>query len=63
MQNTEPEPEEEPQTPPTHRRRKEGVQYKLRVVDGGQLVLVEERPRGHWLEEWARSIHFNGWGL
>ncbi len=49
----------------TQKRREEGVQYKLRVVEGtgGMLELVEEQPPRHWFEEWTRVMHLTGWGI
>ena len=47
------------------RRRKQGKEYKLRVIhgSGGMLELVEVEPRRHWLHEWARIGEISGWGL
>ncbi len=49
----------------THTRRKDGVQYKLRVVDGtgGMLELVEVPPPRTWFEEWTRVMHITGWSI
>ena len=40
------------------KRRKPGVEYRLRVIKGsdGMLELVEVRPPRHWLDEWARIM-------
>ena len=49
-----------------HRPRQDGVQYKLRVIEGsgGLLELVEEQPRNRsWFHDWARAMQFSGWGL
>ena len=48
-----------------HRRRQDGVQYKLRVISGsgGMLELVEEEPPRHWFHEWSRIMQLTGWGL
>jgi hypothetical protein len=46
-----------------HRRRKQGVEYKLRVIhgSGGMLELVEEEKPRHWFAEWARIMQLTGW--
>ena len=49
-----------------HRRRQDGVQYKLRVIEGsgGLLELVEEPPKSrHWFIEWARLMQLANWTL
>ena len=51
-----------------HQRRKDGVRYKLRVIEqsGGMLELVEEAPKEPWFVEWARVMHAmqrSGWGI
>ncbi len=49
-----------------HRRRQDGVQYKLRVIEGsgGLLELVEEQPPSRpWFLEWARLMQFANWTL
>ena len=51
-----------------HRRRKDGVEYKLRVIEGssGLLELVEEPPKQSWFQEWARIMYLmqrSGWGI
>ena len=49
-----------------HRQRQEGVEYKLRVIEGsgGLLELVEQEPRQRsWFHDWARAMQFSGWGL
>ncbi len=47
------------------RRRKEGVDYKLRVIphSGGMLELVEVEPRPNPFLEWARVMQLTGWSL
>ena len=48
-----------------HRQRQDGVEYKLRVIEGsgGLLELVEHQPRRSWFHDWARAMQFSGWGL
>lgn len=49
-----------------HRQRQQGVEYKLRVIEGsgGLLELVEQQPRRRsWFHDWARAMQFSGWGL
>ena len=51
-----------------HQRRKDGVEYKLRVIhgSGGLLELVEEAPKQSWFHEWARIMYLmqrSGWGI
>ena len=55
----------EPQAVRAHRRRKDGVKYTLRVIEGsgGLLELVEERPRPSAFSEWARVMQYTGWSL
>ncbi|MEM9623954.1 MAG: hypothetical protein AAF993_20105 [Pseudomonadota bacterium] len=45
-----------------HRTRKEGVEYKLRVIPGsdGLLELVEVHEPNIF-HEWARLMQFTGW--
>ena len=47
------------------KRRRDGVQYKLRVIhgSGGLLELVEEEPPRSWFMEWARLMQHTGWGM
>jgi dethiobiotin synthetase len=56
----------EQRTARAHRQRREGVEYKLRVIEGsgGLLELVEKQPqRRSWFHDWARAMQFSGWGL
>ena len=49
-----------------HRERQDGVEYKLRVIEGsqGQLELVEKQPRRRsWFDDWARAMQFSGFGM
>jgi len=48
-----------------HRCRKPGVKYTLRLIEGsgGQLELVEEKPRPSLFTEWARVMQFSGWTM
>jgi len=49
-----------------HRQRQDGVEYKLRVIEGsdGLLELVEIQPqRRSWFHDWARAMQFSSWGL
>ena len=51
-----------------HQRRKDGVKYELRVIEGsgGLLELVEEPPKESWFHEWARIMYLmqrSGWGI
>jgi len=48
-----------------HRQRQEGVEYKLRVIEGsgGLLELVEKQPQRSWFHDWARAMPFGSWGL
>ncbi len=50
------------QTQRAHRRRREGVEYKLRVIPGsdGLLELVEVREPNLFIE-WARLVQLTGW--
>ncbi|MGK0221108.1 MAG: hypothetical protein ACI9ON_000342 [Limisphaerales bacterium] len=49
----------------SHRRRKQGVEYKLRVIkdSGGKLELVEVEPPEHWFVECSRIMQLTGWGI
>ena len=46
-----------------HRLRKEGVDYKLRVIprSGGMLELVEVQDPPNRYYEWAKMMHYIGW--
>ena len=49
-----------------HRERQEGVEYKLRVIEGsnGMLELVEKQPRHRsWFHDWARAMQFSSLGM
>jgi hypothetical protein len=48
-----------------HRRRKDGVEYRLQMIPGsdGLLELVEQRPKPSRFAEWARAMQFTGWGF
>jgi hypothetical protein len=50
-----------------HQRRRPGVPYELRVIDGsgGMLELVEDRvpAKRHWFHEWARAMQFSNFGM
>ena len=46
-----------------HRLRREGKDYKLRVIprSGGMLELVEVHEPPSRFHEWARAMQFMGW--
>lgn len=46
-----------------HRLRRDGVDYKLRVIprSGGMLELVEVEQTPNRFHEWARMMNFIGW--
>ncbi len=46
-----------------HARRKEGVEYKLRVIpgSGGQLELVEVEARRSRMLQWAHLMNMTGY--
>lgn len=48
-----------------HRRRRDGVEYRLQVIPGadGLLELVEQQPKPSRFVEWARAMQFTGWGF
>ena len=48
------------------RRPEPGVEYRLRVIEGsgGQLEIVEQRPRRSWYHEWVRAMAWGSpWGF
>ena len=48
-----------------HKLRREGVEYKLRMIPGsnGQMELVEVQPRPNEFSEWARLMQLTGWHI
>ncbi len=46
-----------------HARRRDGVEYKLRVIpgSGGQLELVEKEPQQSRLLQWAHLSNLTGY--